>query len=139
MGERSLPHLHVRSAGGEWTFPAAADGCWGIRRVSNGALQVIWTCNWCGQKTTPVPHHLLGRAGVNIRELPIVEDYAGLYGRCIVRGCSSYEVEWHHIAPVAIFGDDADRWGLMALCREHHQEWGERVTPWLNRPRRGAA
>ena len=44
-------------------------------------------------------------------------------------GCGSDEVEWHHFGPQAIFEEEADKWGIVALCRKHHQEWGERVTP----------
>lgn len=133
-----IPHEHVRSVSGRWYFPLSADGRWGARRVANGTLQVIWICNWCGQKSTPVPQYLAAGHGIIIRDLPLIEDYAGLYARCIVRGCGSDEVEWHHFGPQAIFGDEADKWGIVALCRRHHQEWGERVTPGLN-PRRGAA
>lgn len=133
-------HEHVRSYGGRWIFPPAADGNWGVRRVANGSLQVIWKCNWCGLKTTPVPQRLVTEHGISIHELPIVEDYAGLYARCIVRGCGSDEVEWNHIAPKGIFGEDeAEDWGQVAMCRRHHEEWGNRVTPQLNPPRKPAA
>ena len=90
-------------------------------------------------KSTPVPHSLVTEKGISIPALPIVEDYAGLYARCIVQGCGSDEVEWHHFGPQAIFGDEADKWGIVALCRRHHEEWGQRVTPQLNHPRRVAS
>ena len=131
-------HEHVRSFEGRWIVPPDPDGAWGVRRVANGSLQVVWTCRTCGYRSTPIPHYVAERH-VHVRELPIIEDYAGLYARCIVRGCGSDEVEWHHLAPRAIFEDAADDWGIIALCRKHHQEWGERVTPQLNPPRRGAA
>ncbi len=128
---------HVRSIGGRWVFPPSPRGIWGIRRVANGALQVIWTCAGCGYRSTPVPHLEAERHGVRVHELPIFEDHAGRYARCVVAGCGSDEVEWNHIAPKGIFGEDeAERWGMVALCRRHHQEWGERVTPQLNPPHR---
>lgn len=64
MGERPIPHVHVRPVADGWAFPVAADGGWD-RRVVGGTVQVRWTCNWCGWQTPPVPHHLLGRAGVS--------------------------------------------------------------------------
>lgn len=107
--------------------------------MSNGALQVIWSCVLCDYRSNPVPHHVADAYGVVVARLPIVEDFAGRYARCVVEGCGSEEVEWNHIAPRAIFGHEADKWGTVALCRRHHQEWGERVTPQLNPPRRAAS
>jgi hypothetical protein len=122
-------HPHVSSAGGHWDLTAASAGEFGIRRVSNGSLQVIWTCP-CGMASTPIPHAELERIGIVVRELPIVADYTGWYARCIVRGCESDEVEWNHIAPKEIFGEEeAERWGMVALCRRHHQEWHDRMAP----------
>lgn len=132
-------HEHVHSVSGRWIFPPAVDGEWGVRRVANGSLQVIWRCSFCGFRSTPVPHYLAESMGISVRGLPIVEDYAGIYARCIVRGCGSDEVEWHHFGPQAIFEEEADKWGIVALCRKHHQEWGERVTPQLNPARRAAS
>ncbi len=73
-----------------------------------------------------------------MRTLPITEDYVGQFARCIVRGCEADDVELNHFAPQAIFGPDADLWPTGYLCVRHHREWGERVTPQLNRPRRAA-
>jgi hypothetical protein len=128
-------HPHVLTVRGQWRNPPATEGDWGVRRAGNGALQVIWTCRVCGFRTSPVRHIDLPRMGVDIRDLPIVEDYAGTFARCIVRGCESGEVELNHFAPQAIFGTDADDWPTGYLCVRHHQEWGERVTPQLNRRR----
>lgn len=81
---------------------------------------------------------MLDGIGMDLRDLPVTENYAGLYGRCIVHGCESEEVELNHFAPQAIFGAAANDWPTGYLCLEHHREWGERVTPQLNRPRRSA-
>lgn len=99
---------------------------------------MIWLCGACDYRSSSVPHHVAQMAGINIRELDIVEDYAGQYGRCIVRGCTTDLVELNHFAPRAIFGDEAEDWPTGYLCPEHHREWGERVTPQLNRPRRAS-
>lgn len=115
-----------------------APGSWGVRRIANGSIQVIWSCGLCDYRSSSLPHYLAAERGIDIRSLPIVEDYAGLYGRCVVRGCESDEVELNHFAPQAIFGPTADDWPTGYLCVKHHREWGERVTPQLNRPRRTA-
>lgn len=67
--------------------------------------------------------------------MPIVVDYAGMFARCLVRGCEAGDVELNHFAPQAIFGDNADDWPMGYLCVAHHIEWGQRVTPHLNRRR----
>lgn len=131
------PHEHVQRIEGRWLTPSGF-GSWGVRRVANGSLQIIWMCGHCDYRTSSIPHHILAEIGIDIRELPIVEDYAGLYGRCVVKGCTSDEVELNHFAPQAIFGEAADDWPTGYLCIPHHREWGERVTPHLNRPRRTA-
>lgn len=130
-------HEHVQRVDGRWHLPSVV-GSWGVRRVANGTLQVVWTCALCDYRSSSVPQYLAIEHGINIRALPIVEDYAGLYGRCVVRGCTSDEVELNHFAPQAIFGPAADDWPTGYLCIQHHREWGERVTPQLNRPRRTA-
>jgi hypothetical protein len=128
-------HEHVQRDNGGWLFPPSARGVWAVRRVANGTLQVIWLCADCEYRSSSIPHYVVMELGVKIRELPIVEDYAGLYGRCVVRGCESDEVELNHFAPQAIFGQEADDWPTGYLCIKHHREWGERVTPQLNSPR----
>ena len=43
--------------------------------------------------------------------------------------CGSYQVELHHFAPKYLFGDDSDNWPTAYLCREHHKQWHDIVTP----------
>lgn len=124
-------HEHARRFDGRWLVPAG--GSWALRRAANGSLQVTWQCLTCSYRSSALPHELLAELGVDIRALPIREDYAGLYARCVVRGCEAEDVELHHFAPRAIFGADAESWPQGYLCVRHHREWGERVTPQLNR------
>ncbi|HET7128947.1 MAG TPA: hypothetical protein VFJ93_07725 [Gaiellaceae bacterium] len=130
-------HSHVTRVDGRWSVPASVLGSWGVRRASNGAIQVIWSCERCDYVSSPIPDYVSRAAGIEIAQLPIVIDYAGQFGRCIVRGCESDDVELNHFGPRAIFGAEAENWPMGYLCRRHHREWGERVTPQLNR--RGAA
>lgn len=130
--EPVFSHPHVARADGRWVLPTAAVGLWGLRRVANGSFQAIWTCERCSYRSTPVPHQFVP---VDMRALPIIIDYAGQFARCIVRGCDADEVELNHFGPRAVFGADAERWPTGYLCPTHHREWGERVTPQLNRRR----
>jgi hypothetical protein len=130
-----LPHLHVQRTPTGWLLPADV-GSWGVRLTASGIIQLIWCCSQCDYRSSPVPHYLAESMGIpNIRSLPTISSYAGLFGRCIVHGCESDEVELNHFAPRAIFGQDAENWPTGYLCVRHHREWGERVTPQLNRRR----
>lgn len=131
-----LDHEHVRRVDGRWVFPALAAGVVGIRECADGTWQAVWTCSNCEYRTSAIAHYELERRGMAIRDLPVVESYLGQFGRCVVKGCESVDVQLNHFGPRAIFRDDADRWPTGYLCREHHREWGERVTPHLNPPRR---
>jgi hypothetical protein len=134
-----VSHEHVQRVNGRWLTPANDLGAWSVRRIADGSLQVIWACWTCTYRTLSVPHLIVSELGIDIRKLPISEDYAGLYGRCIVKGCTSDEVQLNHFGPQAIFGEEADNWPTGYLCVTHHREWGERVTPHLNPARRGVA
>lgn len=64
---------------------------------------------------------------------PIVNDYRGTVG-CSVVGCTATAVEQHHFMPVHIAGglEKANLWPMAPLCRTHHYEWHEKVTPYMN-------
>jgi hypothetical protein len=132
-----VEHAHVERIDGAWLWPPTS-GDLGVRVAHNGAIQVVWRCRICDYMSSAIPHSLLDGYGIDIRSLPTILSYAGRYGRCIVRGCESDEVELNHFAPQAIFGEEADAWPTGYLCVTHHREWGERVTPHLNHPRKSA-
>lgn len=50
---------------------------------------------------------------------------------CIVRGCGSREVQHHHFAPQAAFGQRADDFGTVPLCRVHHDELHETLRLYI--------
>ena len=56
---------------------------------------------------------------------------ATINGIPVCRVCGIHEVELHHWAPRALFGDDADLWPMDFLCRECHSRWHTAVTPTL--------
>lgn len=128
-----LHHAHAGRIDGDWFIPSL--GSLGVRVAHNGSAQVVWRCPDCSFLSSPIPHHVISARGVQIASLPVVEDYRGMFGRCCVKGCDSTDVELNHFAPRAIFRDQADDWPTGYLCRRHHAEWGERVTPYLNPPR----
>lgn len=113
----------------------------GVRVAGNGSLHILAWCDECQRwSSSAIPASYVRSMDVSIDMLPVVADHRGFFAVCSVRGCWSDDVELNHFAPRGIFGGEADDWPTAYLCRKHHQEWGERVTPSLNPPqRRGAA
>jgi hypothetical protein len=66
--------------------------------------------------------------GVNENDLPWSNTIAP-HNRCA--RCGARDVELHHWAPRAMFGEEADRWPQDYLCHDHHAEWHRTVTPGL--------
>lgn len=113
--------------------PGKRNGRWGcvmdrtaVRKFikSNGSTNYELVCltPGCRFVSSPVPsdigEHLTTR-------LPVLETrYSQTFGDvCCYDGCGSTEIEWHHFAPCNVFGEEADRFPVQPLCREHHQHW----------------
>lgn len=46
--------------------------------------------------------------------------------------CHQFQLcEVHHVAPRALFGEQADEWPTLYLCRKCHEAWHSIVTPGL--------
>ena len=84
---------------------------------------------WHGGLWLPAGHpHLEGK---RVTDLPI-KPHAE-YRVC--EKCHTFQLcEVHHIAPRAFFGDDADAWPTVCLCRRCHETWHRLVTPGLCTP-----
>jgi hypothetical protein len=93
---------------------------------------------FCIRNCTPSPvvqaikHSLLNERQKD--RLPIHKDHreGHTYNVCEVCGALS-DVEFHHIMPSA-FNFSKDNWGCVGvfLCREHHEEWHDIVTWYMN-------
>lgn len=110
----------------------------GVVIAANGTYQIRARCHECRRwSTSSLAHAYVRGLGLNpLHDLDIVKDYRGYLAICSVTGCGSDDVELHHFGPRGIFGETADDWPTAFLCRRHHREWGERVTPQLNPPTR---
>lgn len=106
--------------------------------AANGTFQVRVRCYECKRWSSAGIHHDFVRAlGLNpLQDLPVIRDARGFLAICSVVGCGRDDVELNHFAPRGIFGAEADDWPTAFLCRQHHTEWGNRVTPSLNPPPR---
>ena len=106
--------------------------------AGNGTYQVRARCYECRRwSSSQVAHDYVRGLGLDpAHDLDTIVDRRGYVAICSVRGCGSDDVELNHFAPRAIFREEADDWPTAYLCRKHHQEWGQRVTPSLNPPPR---
>lgn len=112
---------------------------WAKRRVANGTFQLVWTCGRCAYSSSSVPHAIAtGAVGVFVDELPWLADYVGNNPPCQVDGCDESATEEQHWFPRAVDAEKAARYPKGYLCRRHHEEWGNLVTPNLNPPKRAA-
>jgi hypothetical protein len=90
---------------------------------------VYWYCESCEHAINKppkwLPHDLVSKF-VIIDNLPVIGDYSQ-NEHCAV--CGKPGTEYHHWAPRHKFGDEADSWPGAYLCKKHHDQWHQIVTP----------
>ena len=100
-----------------------------VRMITHaGVSNVFWRCQVCKlnvKSAAWIKHQSLIDYGVDIDTLEIDRDHRE-HG-CVV--CSQLGVENHHWSPRHLFGDEAERWPQDWLCKEHHDQWHNTVTP----------
>lgn len=103
-----------------------------VRNIAvNGTSQVYWWCVAHNGKAGPyITHDKIKAAGIEINELPIIENYSD-QEQCIV--CGALGAELHHWAPKHLFGDNAEAYPKSFLCHHHHMQWHDLMTPEMSR------
>ncbi len=94
--------------------------------MHNGGVQIKYVCA-CGNRSNPISKKEVEKSGIDISLLSIDRDYSVI--ECEVQGCFNNGYEWHHIAPRHLFGDEAGLWPMVKLCKVHHKQWHDVVTP----------
>ena len=94
--------------------------------ISNGEVQIKYICQMCGRRSLPISKKIIAASGIDINMLEVGDSYATI--ECEVKGCVNVGYEWHHIAPRHLF-ENPDLWPQIKLCKKHHKEWHETVTP----------
>src|SRR5574340_592934 len=102
-----------------------------VRNITvNGTSQIYWLCMaHNGAAGHTITHDKVKAAGINIDELPVIENYSS-QEQCIV--CGAVGAELHHWAPKHLFGDTAEAYPKSYLCHHHHMLWHDLVTPDMN-------
>ena len=99
---------------------------YGVVIISSGAKAVRARCQVCGKPPTKNDPSY-AQKDRKVTELSVFS--AELFEKsepCSV--CGQLGTEWHHFAPRHLF-EDADRWPTAYLCRAHHREWHDKLTP----------
>jgi len=103
---------------------------------TNGSNNFLWVCSRCNfrnpekSKQFYIPSETVQKhlKPEQIDALPMI--LPKLYNRCA--RCGARDVELHHWAPVAKFGqDEAEQWPMDYLCKDCHDQRHRTVTPEL--------
>ena len=113
-----------------WKFPDANTFQLGGVIKSNGQIAYRVRCVGCGKMSGELKKSdfisLIGQGKQYAwtRESNSNADV----GVCQVRGCGSRHTELHHTSPRSVFGEQAEDWPLIYLCKKHHVEFHTKMT-----------
>jgi len=100
-----------------------------VRKVGqNGTSFPYWQCQnghnirWQGKDW--LPRSYIDKLALTYDDLPVETDYRSI--PCAV--CGELGTELHHTAPRAIFGEDAEYYPQVYLCKSHHDYWHATIT-----------
>jgi hypothetical protein len=115
---------HTRKVNGTWTRGGETQV--EIVTTVNGRLEIKLRCSNCRWLTGAIPDLTARAWGLDKLEGRIYRDNSTTV-ECIVLTCSSTLIEYHHFAPRNTFGEEADDWPILPVCRDHHTEWHTRM------------
>jgi hypothetical protein len=122
----SCSNAHTHSTHGRWN--RGADEVLGVIICADGRRQYKMRCVACGTTGTPIPTRQLDAWGITPADIGWTQtNTPGEYPPCCYAGCPVTPTELHHFSPRNTFGDDADNWPCLPLCRDHHVEWHQRM------------
>lgn len=126
LRRQACPQPHSRTEGAGWIRGANE----AVEQIicADGREQFKMRCRTCKTASGPISPATLNAWGLNRRHIELVRRTEPTeYAPCSYRGCTTTPTEYHHFAPRNTFGDDADAWPCLPLCREHHVDWHQRM------------
>lgn len=102
---------------------------------ANGAVTIVAHCNHCQRNATPGTAFHKKSDHPDFETYEILSDYREQSEPCAVSGCQNRDTEYHHFAPRHLFGEHADSYPGAYLCKEHHKNWHDIVTPNMSKRR----
>lgn len=89
----------------------------------NGAQVIVARCCKCDRIPNRKQPFLPKADYPHWESFPLYQDNMKHSEPCAVRGCDRRDTEYHHFAPRALFGAEADDYPGAYLCQEHHDKW----------------
>jgi hypothetical protein len=104
-----------------------------VRNITHaGISNIFWKCTICKRNASGtakwIAHEPVINYKIDIDQLPINED--GRIEHCAV--CGEIGVDNHHWLPRYLaekVDEDAEKWPQAWLCKKHHKEWHDLLTP----------
>lgn len=96
--------------------------CVQCRGMSMSVPKTVWE-----QWKTETRHEVIEESGRALLSYTRNDDGTREPLRCCHKKCDRTDTENHHFAPRKIFGDGADNWPVLPVCRFHHEHWHKMV------------
>lgn len=98
--------------------------------MASGEIHIRYRCRACHKNLNTngewVGKKMLIAKNIDIESLPVFDDYTENNPTCAV--CGRRGTELHHFAPKELFPETFELWPKSYLCKEHHQEWHNKIT-----------
>lgn len=119
---------------------------WHKRVYDNGSIHIEFFCERCDRPVTRDKYKTKGhsvteewfRAQIkaNPDELPLRRRSLRIH-ICYLCGRDDSQCEYHHVAPQAIYGNDADKYPVVPLCKSCHdaetKDFSDRLEAYVKR------
>ena len=127
IGIAAMPYNICPHCGGDIVIYRQING--------NGAQVIVARCCKCDRIPNRKQPFLPKAEYPNWEKYPLYQDNTQYSDPCVVIGCGRRDTEYHHWAPRALFGEDAELYPGAYLCQFHHDHWHEitKTGKWTKR------
>lgn len=108
----------------------------GLRTKRNGLPMYDLCCLDCGRRIRHLSRKAFNELIERGKRIEFAPPATVDTPVCIVRGCTTAGYEYHHFAPINVFGfRNADRWPCLQVCKPHHTAWHQAMSGFRWDPR----